>query len=110
MPAIHCIERSDNVRKTDRDKNEWESGFWALSEETAQKLVGGTIYLHKGKQQASHFGGEILSYRVEQSGPSAGCIVFTLRAALDGKGVKTDRKGWAKDQKIFWDAPVTADA
>lgn len=110
MAAIHCIERTDNVRKTDRLKNEWESGYWTLSEEAAQKLVGGSIYLHRGKQQPSHFGGRILSYRVEQSGPQAGCVVFTLEAAMDGKGVKTDRKGWTKDQKIAWDATTPADA
>ena len=69
MIAIHFVERTDNVRKTDRTRNEWESGCWPVPEETAQKLVGGMIYLHRSKQQPSHFGGEILSYRVEQSGP-----------------------------------------
>ena len=80
MPAIHLIERTDNVRKVDKDKNEWESGFWPVSEEVAKTLIGGALYLHRGKQQPSHFGGEILSYRVEQSGPEAPCVVFTLRA------------------------------
>ena len=108
MTAIHFLERSDNVRKTDRLKNEWESGFWALTEETARKLVGATLYLHRSKHQPSHFGGRILSYRIEQAGPSAGCVVFTLRAAVDCKAVKTDAKGWAKDHKIFWDAPEPA--
>jgi hypothetical protein len=103
VAAIHFVERSDNVRKTDREKNEWESGSWAMTEETAQKLVGSLMYLHRSKQQPSHFGGTILSYRVEQSGPEAGRIVFKLRADADCKGVKTDRKGWSKDQKIFWD-------
>lgn len=103
MTAIHFIERSDNVRKTDRSRNEWESGFWDVPEETAQKLVGATLYLHRSKHQPSHFGGRILSYRIEQ-GPSGSCVVFTVRAAVDCKDVKTDAKGWAKDHKIFWDA------
>jgi len=77
-----------------------------VSEEMAQKLVGGSLYLHRGKQQPSHFGGEILSYRVEQSGPNAGLVVFTLKAKMDCKDVKTDRKGWTKDLKILADAPV----
>jgi hypothetical protein len=97
----------DKVRKTDKDKNEWESGSWPVPEEVAQKLVGGSLYLHRGKQHPSHFGGQILSYRVEQSGPEAGLVVFTLRASVDGKGVKTDRKGWTKDQKIVADAKVS---
>ena len=69
MTAIHFIERSDNVRKMDSRKNEWESGFWAVTEETAQKLVGATLYLHRSKHQPSHFGGRILSYRIEPGRP-----------------------------------------
>ena len=110
MTAIHFIERTDHVRKTDRLKNEWESGFWPVTEETAQKLVGATLYLHRTKNQRSHFGGKILSYRIEQAGPSAGSVVFTVRASMDCKDVKVEPKGWAKDQKIFWDASEPAHA
>ena len=109
MTAIHFVERTDNVRKIDKMKNEWESGCWPMPEATAQKLVGAMLYLHRSKLQASHFGGTILSYRVEQTAAEP-CIVFTLRADADCKGVKTDRKGWAKDQKIFWDASEPAHA
>jgi hypothetical protein len=110
MSSIHLVERTDNVRKTDKNKNEWESGAWALPEELAQKLIGGWLYLHRSKQQPSHFGGEILSYRIEESGPSAGSVVFKLRATADCKGVKTDRKGWTSDRKIFWEATEPAGA
>ena len=110
MSAIHLVERTDNVRKIDKLNNEWESGSWPMAEAVAQKLVGGMIYLHRGKQQPSHFGGEIISYRIEPSGTEGGLVVFKVRADADCKGVKTDRKGWTKDQKIFWDvaAPVRA--
>ena len=108
MTAVHFIERTDNVRKIDSQKNEWESGFWALTEEVAQKLVGATLYLHRSKHQPSHFGGRILSYRIEQTGASIGCVVFTIRAAVDCKDVKTEGKGWAKDHKIFWDTSEAA--
>jgi hypothetical protein len=110
VTAIHLIERSDNVRKTDRLKNEWETGFWPVTEEKAQKLVGATLYLHRSKHQPSHFGGKILAYRIEQAGPSAGCVVFTVRAAVDCKDVKTDAKGWTKDHKIFCDTLEPAHA
>lgn len=103
MTAIHFIERTDNVRKTDRHKNEWESGFWDLTEEMAQKLLGATLYLHRSKHQPSHFGGRILSFRIEKGHPSGGEIVFMIRAAADCKDVKTGPKGWSKDRKIFWD-------
>ena len=36
--------------------------------------------------------------------------MFKLRADADCKGVKTDRKGWTKDQKIFWDVATPARA
>jgi len=110
MSAIHLIERTDKVRKIDRDRNEWASGGWAVPEPVAQKLVGGSLYLHRGKQQPSHFGGQILSYRIEETGPEAGLVVFTVRAKMDCKEVTTDRKGWIKDQKIFVDAPVVENA
>jgi hypothetical protein len=110
VTAIHFVERSDNVRKSDKSRNEWESGYWAVGEDTAQKLIGSVLYLHRTKLQASHFGGSILAYRVEQSGAQAGRVVFKLRADADCKGVKTDGKGWSKDHKIFWDAPLPADA
>lgn len=94
----------------DKTKNEWESGYWAVTEETAQKLIGSVLYLHRAKLHASHFGGTILGFRIEESGPEAGKLVFKLRADADRKGVKTDGKGWSKDYKIFWDAPISADA
>lgn len=103
MTAVHFLERSDNVRKTDRKKNEWESGCWHLTEDTAQKLVGATIYLHRSKHQASHFGGRILSYRIDPE-IANGNVVFTVRASAACKDVKTEPKGWAKDCKILWDA------
>jgi len=110
VTAIHLVERSANVRKIDKSKNEWESGYWDVAEDVAQKLLGGTLYVHQSKLQGSHFGGTILGHRIEESGPHAGRVVFKVRADADCKGVKTDGKGWSKDHKIFWDAPVPAGA
>ena len=93
------------MRKTDRQKNEWESGFWPITEETAQKLVGASLHLHRSKNQPSHFGGPILSYRMEETGPHAGSVVFIVRATVDCKDVKVGSKGWTKDYKIVWDTP-----
>ena len=108
MTAIHFIERTDNVRKTDRQKNEWESGTWPVTEETAQKLIGASLYLHRTKNQLSHFGGRILSYRMVETGPAAGSVVFIVRATVDCKDVKVDSRGWTKEYKILWDAPQPA--
>ena len=103
MAAIHFVERTDNVRKIDKSRNEWESGHWPVPEETAKKLVGSVLYLHRTKHAPSHFGGDILDYRIEEAGPDAGRVVFKLRAKADCKGMKIDGKGWSKDCKIVWD-------
>jgi hypothetical protein len=107
VAAIHFIERTDNVRKIDKSRNEWESGEWPVPEETAKKLVGSVLYLHRTKHTPSHFGGDILDYRIGE----AGGVVFKLRAKADCKGVKIDAKGWSKDCKIVWNtesAPADA--
>lgn len=99
MAAIHLIERLDNVRRIDKDRKEWESGYWAISEDTAQKLIGGDLYLHRAQNEESYFGGEILSYHVHASGPEAGRIVFRIQFDPKYKGVKTGREGWGNEKK-----------
>ncbi len=103
MPHIHLVERVPSVSKIDREKNVWECKYWQVDEETAQKLVGGQLYLHSGKQQPSHFGGEILSYRLQDSGEKAGQVIFAVRADADCKGVKAVRTGWRNDCRIMPD-------
>jgi hypothetical protein len=108
VAAVHFVERTDNVRKIDKSRNEWESGYWQLPEETAKKLVGSVLYLHRTKLAPSHFGGDILDYRIEESGKHAGHVVFKLHAKADCKGVKIDGKGWSKDCKIVRDTAAAA--
>jgi len=61
MPDIRLVERLGNLRPIDKEAGVWESGYWVISEETAEKLVGGNIYLHSGQTKPSHFGGRILT-------------------------------------------------
>jgi hypothetical protein len=100
MPTIHLVERLGNVHRIDRDRNEWESGYWVVGEETAQRLVGGDIYLHDGQNEPSHFGGTILGYRIHRGGDVDGRIVFRFQASVSHKGVMTDREGWGNEKKI----------
>lgn len=104
MPNIHLIERITNVKISNKDLNEWDSYSWKISEETAKKLVGGNIYLHKAQDKPSHFGGEILSYKVlgEDAGDEAGRVVFKFRANVDCKDVRTGKDGWGMEKKIIW--------
>ncbi len=105
MPAIHLIERGihpKNLRQTNKEKSEWESGFWVVADETAKKLIGGHIYLHHGQDVASHFGGEIVNYYIQQTGDESGRVVFQFVAGKEFKGIKTDRTGWGNEKKIVW--------
>lgn len=102
MAAIHLVERLGDLRKVDATNQEWESGFWVVGEDTAQRLVGGDIYLHEGQNEPSHFGGRIVSYRVHRGDDVDGRIVFRFRAAMEYRGVRTGRAGWGNEKKIVW--------
>ncbi|MCZ4305571.1 hypothetical protein O4G98_12575 [Zoogloeaceae bacterium G21618-S1] len=105
MPELHLIERGqhkENLRCIDKTNKEWESGNWVVSEETAEKLIGGHIFLHKGQDKPSHFGGVILSFHSQKCGQDAGRIAFRFRAGIEFKGIPTDRSGWGNEKKIVW--------
>lgn len=104
MAAIHLIERLGNMVCVDKEKHEWESGKWAVSFETAQRLVGGHLYLHQGQDKPSYFGGKILSFYMlsESEGELSGRIVFRFIASKDHKDVKAGRDGWGNEKKLVW--------
>ena len=105
MPSIHFVERLNNVKKLPDAPNEWESGYWFVSEETASKLTGGKLYLHSAQNAPSHFGGEILGYRVHQDSSRLdinGRIVFRIRATHEYKNIVTGRDGWGNEKKLVW--------
>ena len=101
MPVIHLIERLNKLKLIDLDQHEWESGYWKVSEKTAQCLVGGDLYVHGGQLEPSHFGGTILGYRVQKGGALDGRTIFRFRASMEHKGVKTNRKGWGNAKKVL---------
>jgi hypothetical protein len=104
MASIHLVERLNNVRRVSADPPVWESGYWVISEETAERLIGGDLYLHSGQRVASHFGGKILSFRVHQDGTDTdGRVVFRIAPSLVHKGVLTAREGWGNEKKIVWE-------
>jgi hypothetical protein len=66
----------------------FESGDWDISAADAERLVGGTLYLHETKGQHSYFGGSIIGYReLGPTEPLAGRIVFTVTSTREGKNV-----------------------
>ncbi len=104
MSKIHLIERVTAVKLISKERNEWASYRWVISKDTAEKLVGGEIYLHKGQDKPSHFGGKILSYEIlsESEGEDAGRIIFNFQAGLEFKDVKAGKEGWGMEKKIVW--------
>jgi hypothetical protein len=105
MPKIHLVERGlhpENIRLLNKANNEWESGYWVVSEATARRLIGGHIFLHAGQQAPSHFGGEILDFRVHASGGESDRVVFRFRADVECKGINAGRNGWGNEKKIVW--------
>lgn len=103
MPAIHLIERVGLVRRLSRDSQEYESGNWVVSEETAARLVGGHLFLHDAQDKPSRFGGRILGWRALEEGvEDAGRIVFRFLASEDHQGVNAGRDGWGNEKKLVW--------
>lgn len=103
MPAIHFVERKNNVRKLPDGEREWETGYWVVAEATADRLIGGDLYLHSGQNEPSHFGGRILGWRVHRDGSDIdGRLVFRIGASTDYQGIVTGREGWGNEKKVVW--------
>ncbi len=98
--SIHLIERLGLIRPVAGSAGEFESGFWAVAEETAADLVGGDIYFHKKRAEPSFFGGRILGFRRQIEGEYVGRIIFRFRSEMDHEGVVTEREGWGMEKKI----------
>lgn len=104
MAAIHFIERLENVHRVP-GQTAWESGYWVVAPEAAQRLVGGDLYLHHKQDDASHFGGRIVGWRVHvaPSDPDIdGRLVFIIEPSLKHKGIRTPRAGWGNEKKFVW--------
>ncbi|MET0645373.1 MAG: hypothetical protein ABW208_02060 [Pyrinomonadaceae bacterium] len=104
MPRrIHLIERVGHFKKL--EGNVIESWCWKVSPQTAESLVGGDIYFHKGQKEPSYFGGKILSYRVHDSDEGEfplcrGRVIFTFESSREHRNVSAGDGGWSYQQKI----------
>lgn len=103
MSAIHFIQRDLKLRpkpENPKDPSLWRSGFWAVPESKARKLIGGMIYLHERQDGRSKRGGEIVGFEVAKEGDFAGRIIFRFREDPSARGKLTGREGWAMEKKI----------
>ena len=100
-PPFTSWTLDNNLKLIDLDQHERESGYWKVSEQTAQCLVDGDLDIHDGQLASSRFGGIILGYRMQQGGEFDGRMIFRFRASLVHKGVRTDRDGWGGEKKLL---------
>lgn len=96
--SIHVLGRTNNFKKL--GDNIWECGWWKLTEEQIQGLIGSNIFFHKHKLEPSFYGGTIRGYRVQNEGPYEGQIVFEFEFQQTCRNISTDRKGWSLESKI----------
>lgn len=99
--ALHVIEKGGRKKEHLVEINprfqHWETGYWKVSNATADSLVGGKIYVHKGQKIPSHIGGKVLSYRSELDGRK----VFRFRADPKLSNI-TAESGWGNEKRIVW--------
>jgi len=99
---IHLIETDyrNYLCRLNPDSQVWESGFWSLPEDKAQKLIGGSILFHRSKITPSFCGGLILDCRTRERGEWKGQVIFKFEYLDNQRHVWTDGKGWRQDMKI----------
>lgn len=102
--AIHVIERvgdNENLRRVQGSRTDWETGYWIVGKTTAESLLGGTVYVHRGQDAPSHAGGRIVGiYHEPGTDPKRRVIRF--KAVSAAKNVLTGRQGWGYERKLIW--------
>jgi hypothetical protein len=103
MGAIHLIRNDPKlpqIKPVEPGSDLFQSGYWVISESTAEALKGGAIFFHEKRSEPSFFGGEIMGFQKVVAGEYAGRIIFTFKSNLSCKGVKTPRNGWSQEMKL----------
>ncbi len=75
--------------------NEYSSGNWAVSEETANAAVGNRIYLHDKQDKAAWHGGKIKSWQHTEDQRR---IIFAYELAGDFR--VRQLSGWGQEKAI----------
>jgi hypothetical protein len=98
---IYLIERNGRFKLLDREAMEYESGYWAVAPDTAEKLVGGEILFHKKQSDPAYYGGVIKNYRIQEDGEWKGRVVFRFIADPQRlRGTDAGQDGWGMEKKI----------
>lgn len=109
MPSLHLIQNQTDPKLLPKPEQKgsdvWTSGYWSLSKETVQSLIGGRVYFHKAQLKPAFLGGDLLAYRLAEEPPYAGRIILVFRPDPAAKGTTTSRAGWSMEKKIVFDEP-----
>lgn len=84
----------------------YETGNWSISDDTANELIGGRIFLHEKQDEAAWHGGAIKSWRVSPEDPTR--KVFTYE--VDGPFRIKCKSGWGREKAIVRDSEIQAEA
>jgi hypothetical protein len=109
---LHFIhkENSPGVLESVQGTEDWESGYWSVSQKIAEEALGGNIYLHHKQADNSFEGGVIKGYRVataEDSEKYQGRIIFRFTPTREHKDVPPGggpsgdpHKNWNVEQMV----------
>jgi len=105
MNAIHLIQKDSKLTPTPVDGSTglYKSGFWKVSPQKAESLLGGKIYFHEKRATPSFFGGTIVDFYIQESDPWKDRIVFRFQPDRTCKGVKSGSDGWSMEKKYVSD-------
>lgn len=98
MKDIHLIEKSARYRHVNDD--EWVTGNWTMSAETAASLKGGTVFLHTAQKAPCYLGGKILECKEAEN--EDGRYVIRFRSDEDVVNTTTDNctKNWSVEMLL----------
>ncbi|MDP2490733.1 HNH endonuclease [Vibrio splendidus] len=103
--ALHVVEKKVEDKKlacVDEINQEWVTGDWTIGDDTANDLIGGMIYIHRGQKIPSHKGGVVTSFTKESETRKK----FYFRALESAENVVADGPGWGNESKHVWDNSI----
>jgi hypothetical protein len=99
MPHLHLLnqEGAEFPQPGPTDSGEMESGWWLVSMNRAESVIGHPIHFHRRKAETAFLSGIVTGYRRETYTPPEGRpstrTVF-LFTEVDSTGTATTTDGW----------------
>lgn len=102
MKSAHFINKRENgkligLKAVDAGKHLYSTEAWRISQEEAESLKGGWVYLHASKAEGSSFGGQV--YDIE---PMASYEEARFRIYFEAKPEGRDKQWHGYDHGMAW--------